>query len=100
MTNEEILPLVYIDENSIKVKSELHWLSKLSYNWSEVSKMKTNLSKTGESCFRLKLLNVIYTLQSYLSGLHGHLGQVFHAPFYFHDNSSGTILLIIQIGQK
>ena len=53
MTNEEILPLVYIDENNIKVKSELHWLAKLSYNWTEVSKLKALMTKTStEQHFR------------------------------------------------
>ena len=33
-------------------------------------------------------MNVLYTLQSYLSGLHGDLGLVYHAPFYFQDHSS------------
>ena len=94
MTNEEILPLVYIDENNIKVKSELHWLAKLSYNWTEISMLKAKMSKSGETSFRLKLLNVIHTLQSYLSGLHGDLGQVYHAPFHFQDHSSVVFNLI------
>ncbi len=94
MTNEEILPLVYIDENSIKVKSELHWLAKLSHNWTDVAKLKAQMGRLGEASFKFKLINVLYTLQSYLSGLHGDLGQVYHAPFYFQDNSSVVFSLI------
>ena len=45
--------------------------------------------------YRLKLVTVLYTLQSYLSGLHGDLGQVYHAPFYFQDHSS-VVFSIIQ----
>ena len=44
--------------------------------------------------FRLKLVNVLYTLQSYLSGLHGDLGMVYHAPSYFQDHSSVVFSLI------
>ena len=40
-------------------------------------------------------MNVLYTLQSYLSGLHGDLGLVYHAPFYFQDHSS-VVFSIIQ----
>lgn len=95
MTNEEILPLVYVDENNIKVKNELHWLAKLSYNWTEVPKLKAAHNKVQEgNHFRTKLLQVIYTLQSYLSGLHGDLGQVYHAPFTFQDSNSVVFSLI------
>ena len=95
MTNEETIPLLYIDENTsnVNVKSELHWLSKLSYNWSDVSKLKQSLSKTNAS-FRSKLLNVIHALQTYLSGLHGDLGHAYHAPFYFHNHSSAVFSLV------
>ena len=94
MTNEEILPLIYIDENKINVKSELHWLSKLSYNWNEVTRLKTQMSKTGEQTYKMKLLHVLHTLQSYLSGLHGDLGQVYYSPFYFHDHTSVVFSLV------
>ena len=97
MSNEEILPLIYIDENKINVKSELHWLSKLSYNWSEVSKLKSQMGKVnneGQQSFRMKLLQVLHTLQSYLSGLHGDLGQVYFSPFYFHDHTSVVFSLV------
>ena len=40
-------------------------------------------------------MNVLYTLQSYLSGLHGDLGLVYHAPFYFQDHSS-VVFSVIQ----
>ena len=96
MSNEEILPLIYIDENKINVKSELHWLSKLSYNWSEVSKLKSQMGKVNneQQSFRMKLLQVLHTLQSYLSGLHGDLGQVYFSPFYFHDHTSVVFSLV------
>ena len=94
MTNEETMPLLYIDENNINVKSELHWLSKLSYNWSEAGKLKHSLSKSDNGSFRSKLLNVIHALQTFLSGLHGDLGHAYHAPFYFHNHSSAVFNLV------
>ena len=94
MTNEETMPLLLIDENNVNVKSELHWLSKLSYNWNEVTKLKQSLTKTNGTSFRAKLLNVIHGLQTYLSGLHGDLGHAYHAPFYFHNHSSAVLSLV------
>ena len=55
---------------------------------------KLQKSQTLPFHFRLKLVNVLYTLQSYLSGLHGDLGMVYHAPSYFQDHSSVVFSLI------
>jgi hypothetical protein len=99
MTNEEVLPLMLVDDynSRVNIKAEQHWLSKLTYNWPEVTRIRNNYNKHSSaetSNFKQKLLNAVHGLQSYLTGLHGELGQLYYQPFYFHNHSSVVLCLV------
>ena len=97
MTNEEVLPLLAVDDNVPKsVQHEFHWLAKLSHSWSDVPRLRTQMAKITSSSenFKLKLLTAVVGMQDCLNGLGGDLGHAFHTPFYFHQNSSVVFCLV------
>lgn len=102
-TNEESLPLVAVDDVAAlhNAQAELHWLSKLCHQWSEVPRLRSQLAKAASSVdnhsqlsFRLKLLNAVASMQTALSGLGGDLGTVYHSPFHMHGGSSVVYSLV------
>ncbi len=97
MTNEEVLPLLTIDETTPKnAYHDFNWLSKLSYNWADIPRLRSQMAKMNSSSdnFRLKLINAVAGMQDFLNGLGGDLGHPFHAPFFFHQNSSVVFCLV------
>ena len=99
MTNEEILPIMEIDDEFPQsIQSEHQWLAKLSYAWRDIERLKHEATKISGPAlkFRAKLLQAAMNMQHGLGV--SDLGQAFHRPLV-HPDGSVIFCLVSHIRQ-
>ena len=69
VTNEESLPLIEVQEDvpsNATLNADFHWLNKICYIWSDVSRLRSDLSRLNLTSLRVKLLSAAHNMQSAL----------------------------------
>ena len=94
VTNDEVLPLLEVDENFAlsNLHVDFHWLMKIACTWEDVKSLRQDMDKLANSSsvlFRSRLLNTVAQMQSALGTQD--LGQFFYKPV---RDSNGSIILV------
>ena len=91
MTNEDSLPLIEVTEDlpsNTTLNSDFHWLNKICYLWSDLPKLRSDMSRLNNESLRVKLVTAAHNMQSALGT--ENLGVCYHKPI--RQQQSGAVV--------
>ena len=81
LTNEDTLPLIEVQDDipsNTTLNADFHWLSKICYLWSDLSKLRSDMSRLNVTSLRSKLVAAGQSMQSALGT--ENLGMCYYKP--------------------
>ena len=95
MTNEDSLPLIEVQDDvpsNATLNSDFHWLSKICFLWSDLAKLRADMSRLNMSSLRSKLVAAGQSMQSALGT--ENLGVCYYKPLR-HQSSGAVIFSLV-----
>ena len=95
MTNEDSLPLIEVTEDlpsNATLNADFHWLNKICYLWSDLPKLRSDMSRLNNESLRVKLVSAAHNMQSALGT--ENLGVCYHKPLR-HPQSGAVVFSLV-----
>jgi len=98
LTNEDMLPLVEVQDDvpgNSALNADFHWLTKMCFLWSDLPKLRADLSRVSTSTLRSRLLTAASIMQSALGT--ENLGVTYFKPLRHSSGGAVVFSLVHQV---